>query len=256
MPRPNLKQSFALLITALCLIFAARLQAQEPDKTGAEAGKPTKFWNSKDSDQSPRWDLSEEPGVFLYVEQLRHKRPNDKIVYIAYGPFGEVAWYLLSVRNWLNNSGGTAEDLIYTFDGGREKELRYEAWLIPEGAELPKVAGPPAEDEKAVIDFSAVPYDGVCELCGVKGRFVLAALAKALRERPQRKAYLEFYGCAGSLRHRASVANREAKMVKQILIKEGGVAPSRILVKTKVSGKQRCEARIWLLPPHLNSIRK
>jgi hypothetical protein len=199
--------------------------------------------------------LSEEPGVFLYVEQLRQKRPHDKVVYIAYGPLGEVAWYLLSIKNWLKTRGGAREDLIYTFDGGRENELRYEAWLIPEGAEMPKVIGLPAEDENAAIVFTDYPYSSACEYCGYKGGMTLAALVEALKKRPQRKAYLEFYPCGRNGRRRVSAARREMLEAKQIL-KQGGIASSRILVKIKEDRKKSCEAQIWLLPPHLNSLRK
>lgn len=255
MSKSNLKKLFTLLFLALCSLSVG-LIAQEPDKLEMESGKATLFWESKKESRGPRWDLSEEPGVFLYVEQLRLKRPNDKVVYIAYGPLGEVAWYLLSIKNWLKNRGGVGEDSVFTFDGGRENEMRYEAWLVPVGAEMPKVVGPPAEDENAVIKFTDYSYESACEYCGYKAGWTLEALVEALKKRPQRKAYLEFYGCGRKGRRRFSVARHEASEAKRILIKQGGIAPSRIVVKIKENSKRRCEARIWLLPLHLNSLTK
>jgi hypothetical protein len=95
-----------------------------------------------------------------------------------------------------------------------------------------------------------------CEYCGYKGELTLEALVEALKNRPERKAYLEFYGCGRKGRGRFSISRREELAARQILIKQGGVAPSRILVKIQETGKQRCEASIWLLPPHLNSLTK
>jgi hypothetical protein len=256
MHKSNLTKLFTLLPLVLCSLSAASLNAQEPVKPEVESDKATLFWDSKKDSRGPRWDLSEEPGVFLYTEQLRIKRPHDKVVYIAYGSLGEVAWYLLSIKDWLNNRGGVGEDSIFTFDGGRENELRYEAWLVPEGAKMPKIIGPPAEDENAVIKFTDYPYETACEYCSYKGGMTLEALVEALKKRPQRKAYLEFYGCGRKGRGRFSVARHEELEAKRILIKQGGIAPSRVLVKIKENSKQRCEASIWLLPPHLNSLTK
>lgn len=249
MSQVNHRQFFALLLLPVCLLSYAVAAAQE---TEADLSKPLLFWNSKDS-RGPRWDLSEEPGAYLYREQLSQKRPKDKIVYIAYGSLGDVARYLLHLKGWLRDTLGVREDLIYTFDGGREKELRYVAWLIPEGAEMPKVNPLPAEDENAVIEFTDYPYADMCEVCGYEGRYTLAALIEALKERPHRKAYLEFYACAAVGRRRRLAEARRQMLEARQFLKEGGVASSRILVKIKAGGKKSCRAQIWLLPPHLNS---
>lgn len=252
MRKLRLKQSFTFMSLGLCLFFTTRLDAQ--DMSNLESGKATLFWQTP-AGGYPRWDLSEEPGVYFYVEQLSKKRPHDKVVYIAYGPLGEVVWYLSHIKGWLRDVGGTREDLIYTFDGGRENKLRYEAWLIPEGAEMPKVNAP-VEDENARIQFASYPYLGVCEYCPGKGRATLDALVEALLKRPQRKAYLEFYTCGGQGRFSYSAARREMLKVKQILIREGGIASSRILVKIKADSKKSCEAQIWLTPSHLKFSQK
>jgi hypothetical protein len=252
MRQASLNKSLALLILLLCApVVAAVLKAQEPKPSAPDSVKATLFWESKGAQ---RWDLSEEPGVFLYSEQLGRQRPRDKVVYIAYGPLGEVAWYLLSIREWLRDRGGVREELIFTFDGGRENQLRYEAWLVPEGAAMPKVAGPPVEDEKATLEFTKYHYPNVCEYCPGQGRFVLRALAEALKQRPQRQAYLEFYGCGRSGR-RSSVARREALKAKSFLIQQGA-RPSRLLVKIKENSTQRCQAQIRLLPSRLKSFTK
>ncbi|HKQ53437.1 MAG TPA: hypothetical protein VJT74_13765 [Pyrinomonadaceae bacterium] len=227
-----------LLTVAAALLCAAKLNAQE-----AEQGKATLFWDSTSSSRSPRWDLSEEPGIFLYYEQLKRERPNDKVVYVAYGPLGEVMWYLKSLKSWLVNNAAVREDLIYTFDGGREKKLRFQAWLVPAGAEMPRVAGPPPEDENAVIEFADLPYAEACEYCPDKARVTLEVLVEALKERPRRRAYLEFFPC-----ERGAGARREAAKAKRMLTRQGGVDLSRLLVKLKQRRQQRCEAQIWLLP--------
>ncbi|HKR01431.1 MAG TPA: hypothetical protein VJT09_12210 [Pyrinomonadaceae bacterium] len=244
---------FPHLILVLGLFPAAWPKAQGQVRSETEPGVATIFWDSKDS-RGPRWDLSEEPGLFLYLEQLKAKRPNDKLVYIARGPLGEVAWYLLAIRDWLINTAGVKRDLVFTFDGGREKELRYQAWLVPEGAEMPGVAALPPEDENSVIEFTHYPYQSACEYCGIKGGFTLSALAEELRKRPGRKAYLEFFPCNNGVgRGRFTAARREASEAKRILIKQGGIASSRVLVKMKDDRQRGCEARIWLLPLRPNS---
>ena len=237
---------FPALILGLSLLFPSGLRAQATGKPAAESDKATLFWDSAVDSRGPRWDLSEEPGLFRYSEQLIRERPNDRVVYVAYGPLGEVAWLLMSFKNWLVNSGGVREDLILTFNGGREKTLRYQAWLVPPGAELPKVVGPPPEDENAVIEFTDYPYGNACEYCGWKGERTLAALVEELRKRPRRRAYLEFFPC-GRGRRRFAAARREVSEAKQLLIERGGVAPSRVLVKMKEAPRRRCEAQIWLL---------
>jgi hypothetical protein len=258
---PGHKRFFSLLIPVLCLPFTAVwIRAQGTSTQEEEAstqGKATLFWNSDDSDRGPRWDLSEEPGAFFYVERLRHTRPRDKVVYIAYGPLGEVAWYLSEMKAWLKSVAPVEEDQVLTFDGGRAAQLRYEAWLVPEGAEMPEVTGPPPEDQSAVLAFTNYYYAASCEYCGGQGHAVLKALIEALRQRPQRKAYIEFYGCGSSgRRSRVSVARHEASKARRILIEQGGIAPSRIIVKIKAHGKSSCAAQIRLLPPHLNSPRR
>lgn len=247
----------ALLILLLSLhISLVSLHAQESDERAAAQDKATLFWNSRSS-RGPRLDLSEEPGVFLYIEQLRNKRPDDKLVYILYGPLGQVGSYSLRIREWLLERGNITNDKLLIFDGGREARLRYEAWLVAEGAEIP-TAKTPVEDEEAVIEFTSYPYDKVyvCEECGSEKRFTLEALVEALRQRARRKAYLEFYGCGGGTgrRRRSSVARLEASEAKRLLIKDGRVSPERIIFKIKAGGKQRCAAQVWLLPPRLNSL--
>jgi len=259
MLQPNCKSFFSLWTLALCLpLTAVVTQAQESStQASSSSDKATLFWNSEGNDRGPRWDLSEEPGVFTYVERLRHERPHDKVVYIAYGPLGEVAWYLWSIKDWLKRVTPVEANQVVTFDGGRGDKLRYEAWLVPEGAEMPKVVGPPPEDPRAVLEFATYSYAAACEYCDGQGHAALNALVEALRQRPQRKAYLEFYGCGGSRGRRPiSMARREASKVRRMLTKQGGIAPSRIIVKIKAHSKSSCDAQIWLLPPHLNSPRR
>lgn len=252
MRAPNLKCFITSLILLSCLlVICEQLNAQEPNKSESGSAKATLFYSSN-ADSHPRWDLSEEPGVFRYVEQERPLRPHDKVVYIAYGPLGEVTSYLLSIDSWLKQIIKVDPKLVLFLDGGREKNLRYEVWLVPEGAEIPKVS-PPIEDEKAIIEFTDYPYEEQCEVCGTQGRYALEALVKALKQRPQRKAYLEFYGCGSKGIHRSSVAH-EVWEARRILIKEGGLAPSRILVKIKEHSKKACKTRIWLLPSRFSSL--
>ncbi len=245
-----LTQSSLLLF--LLLSAAAGLNAQETTQPGPAAPKAERFYDSRES-RGVRVDLSEEPGVFRYLEQIRPGRPHDKVVYVAYGQLGEVARYLLAVRKWLRDRGGVPDDLIVTFDGGRENEFRYEGWLVPPGAGMPEVAGPPPEDENAPLKFAGYDYAGMCEYCG--GWTTLDALVEELKKRPQRRAYLEFYPCGRGERERLSDARREAAEARRTLTK-GGIAPSRVVVKMKAAANatQRCRAKTWLLPPRLKSL--
>ena len=238
------------LIFFLLLPAAAALNAQQPTQAGPSALKAERFYDSRES-LGPRSDLSEEPGVFRYLEQERPGRPHDRVVYVGYGKLGEVARYLKAVREWLLNMGGVPDDLIVTIDGGRERELRYEVWFVPPGAALPPVAGPPPEDENAPLEFAGYDYAGMCEYCG--GWTTLGALVEELKKRPQRRAYLEFYPCRDA-RSRFADARREAAEARSVLIK-GGVEPSRVLVKMKAANAtQRCRATIRLLPPRPKSL--
>jgi hypothetical protein len=259
MLQPNDKRLFILWLLVLCLpLTAAAIQAQESStQASPSSDKATLFWNSDDNDRGLRWDLSEEPGVFIYVERLRQQRPRDRIIYIGYGPLGEVAWYLWSIKDWLKRVTPVEANQVVTLDGGRGDKLRYEAWLVPEGAEMPKVTGPPPEDPRAVLEFATYSYEAACEYCDGQGNAVLNALVQALRQRPQRKAYLEFYGCGRSRRQRPiSTARREASKVRRMLTKQGGIAPSRIIVRIRENSKSSCAAQVWLLPPHLNSLQR
>lgn len=240
------------LLLCLLLLTAPEYHAQEPISGGPTAAAAEMFYDSRKSGRYVRFDLSEEPGVFRYLEQERPGRPHDKVVYVAYGTLGEVARYLKAIREWLRDRGGVPDDLIVTFDGGREKEFRYEVWLVPPGAALPEVAGPPPEDENAPLEFAVYHYASVCEECG--GWTTLPALIEELKKRPQRRAYLEFYPCGRGARFSLADARREAAEARQALI-EGGIAPSRVLVKMKAADpRQRCRAKTWLLPPRLKSL--
>lgn len=251
MKRDSSLRLFVTLSGLLLLLLSAPAEshAQEPSQSGPPVPKAERFYDSRNTGYV-RFDLSEEPGVFRYLEQERPGRPHDKVVYVAYGQLGEVAGYLLAVRRWLRDMGGVPDDLIVTLDGGRESELRYEVWFVPPGAATPEFAGPPPEDENAPLEFASYSYAGVCEQCG--GWRTLDALIEELKKRPQRRVYLEFYPC-GRGEQGSFGARREAAEARRTLIK-GGVAPSRVIIKMKAKGKQRCQARTWLLPPHMKSL--
>ena len=238
----------SVLLLFLLLPAAARVHAQEPTQAGPPAPKAERFYDSRNN-RGPRFDLSEEPGVFRYLEQERPKRPHDKVVYVGYGKLGEVARYLKAVREWLRDRGGVPDDLIVTFDGGREKEFRYEVWLVPPGAALPEVAGPPPEDENAPLEFAVYHYASVCEECG--NWTTLDALVEELKKRPQRRAYLEFYPCGRGARFSFADARREAlrRAAKDKLsLVKAGVPPAQI--KAVVGDKDMwTHAELWLVPP-------
>ena len=257
MVKTKLKATLKIFTVSLLLCSGAHrraLYAQEQYRSESNQAKAVLFYSSN-PEYGPRWDLSEEPGVFRYVEQERPARPHDKVVYIAYGPLGEATAYLLSIDNWLKQVIGVDPKLIFTFDGGREKKLRYEVWLVPEGAEIPKINKLVA-DEETIFEFAHYPYEDQCEVCGIQGRYALEALVKILKQRPQSKAYLDFYGCGGRRANQSRVVRHEIMEAKQILVKEGGITPSRILIRLKAVGKRDCQTRIWLLPSRSNSSAK
>jgi hypothetical protein len=206
---------------AISFLFALILQTFAFSQ-GTNTKQPTSYLSAELTEV--RGDMSENERIERAVFELK-KQPESKLAIVSYGLPGFATRRMNAVAAYYRKLG-VSEDRFIKLYGGYEPKLRFQLWVVPQNAEVPKV--------QAILPSESYIFDRVPVIEGESFNNFdytspIDGFAKALQDDPKARASLVYYG---SQMENFSVslegALKKANEVKQLLTKKFGIKTARI----------------------------